>query len=104
MALGGVVQEYASGGVVIRAGEVGPEIAHFANGGTALLPRDGLYSVPSGSYITPNHAVSNYGGDTVFNITVNGGDAEQIKRVFTDEIVPGLARAVGDRRVGMGAS
>lgn len=103
-ALGGVVQEYASGGVVIRAGEVGPEIAHFANGGTALLPRDGLYSVPSGSYITPNHAVSNYSGDTVFNITVNGGDADQIKRVFTDEIVPGLTRAVGDRRVGMGAS
>ena len=104
MALGGVVQEYASGGVVIRAGEVGPEIAHFANGGTALLPRDGLYSVPSGSYITPNHAMNNsYGGDTVFNITVNGGDADQIKRVFTDEIVPGLTRAVGDRRVGMGA-
>ena len=105
MALGGVVQEYASGGVVIRAGEVGPEIAHFANGGTALLPHDGLYSVPPGTYITPNHAVSNsYGGDTVFNITVNGGDADQIKRVFTDEIVPGLTRAVGERRVGMGAS
>ncbi len=98
-ALGGVVEGYASGGVVIRAGEVGAEIAHFANGGTALLPSDGYYSVPPGTYITPNHAVSNsYGGDTHFNITVNGGDAEQIKRVFIQDIAPVLADVAGEQR------
>ena len=98
-ALGGVVEGYASGGVVIRAGEVGPEIAHFANGGTALLPSDGFYSVAPGTYITPNHAISNsYGGDTHFNITVNGGDAEQIKRVFIQDIAPVLADVAGEQR------
>lgn len=103
-ALGGVVQEYATGGVVIRAGEVGPEIAHFANGGTALLPRDGLYSVPSGSYITPNHAINNsYGGHT-FNITVNGADANFVLDVMEHEVIPMIARAAADKRVGMGAS
>lgn len=104
MALGGVVQEYASGGVVIRAGEVGPEIAHFANGGTALLPRDGLYSVPQGTYITPNHAINNsYGGHT-FNITVNGADANFVLDVMEHEVIPMIARAAADKRVGMGAS
>lgn len=103
-ALGGMVREYAGGGVLFRAGEQNrPEIAHFATGGTALIPRDGYYTAPAGTYISPNNAVSNsYGGDTVFNITVNGVEDQQVVRVFTDDIIPRLERAVGDRRVGMG--
>lgn len=96
---GGMVREYASGGVLFRGGEIGMEMAHFSTGGMALLPGDGYYTAPAGTYISPNNAVSNsYGGDTNFNITVTGGDADQIKQVFASEIVPALTSVLDENR------
>ena len=101
---GGVVQEYASGGVVIRAGELGPEIAHFATGGTALIPSDGLYSVPAGTYISPNNAVSNSFGGPAITINVNGpvmGISDLTEQVMA-ELVPAVERATAYQRRQLG--
>ncbi|MDQ3539936.1 MAG: hypothetical protein M3440_04545, partial [Chloroflexota bacterium] len=46
---------YALGGnvVPIWAAEAGPEIEHFAGGGSALIPREGLHMARQGSFIEP---------------------------------------------------
>ncbi|MDQ3525412.1 MAG: hypothetical protein M3451_10220, partial [Chloroflexota bacterium] len=79
------VPHFAGGGMVpFWAGENGPELAHFAGGGTALLSHEGLYAAPPMAYISPNNVVSNeYGGHT-FNIAVTGGNREEIRAVFAD--------------------
>lgn len=97
--LGGVFDEFANGGVVIRAAEVGPEIAHFPMGGTALLSQDGLYNVPNGTYISPNNAMpeSPQGGQTlVINAPIYGN-------VYgIDDMADALSAAVSKRWRGAG--
>src|SRR5690606_25752591 len=56
-ATGGVVQRYARGGVLTELAEAGPEILHFANGGTAYIGQRGVYAVEPGTYVSPNNAV-----------------------------------------------
>jgi len=53
----GGIPAYASGGVVFRGGEAGLELAHFAGGGIAPLPWDGLYMAPAGTRIEPHNSV-----------------------------------------------
>lgn len=101
---GGSLPAFASGGVPFWAGEHGAEIAHFANGGTALIPTEGMYSAPPGTYISPSNAVSNaYGGDT-YNITVNGADAELVRNVFMNEIIPAWKYSNQQYRSGAGGA
>ncbi len=67
-ALGGVIPGYATGGVLFRGGELGPEMLHFATGGTALLPGDGIYGAPPGTYVSPNNATGNVGQAPTINL------------------------------------
>lgn len=102
MAHGGVVEEYASGGVVIRAGEVGEEIAHFPMGGTALLPRDGLYNVPAGTYISPHNAVSGYGGITInFNGSFYGSNRQELDEWAEQSLLPTIGEVIDERWEGL---
>src|SRR5690606_8272982 len=65
---------YAMGGVLFEGGEAGMEMAHFATGGVALMPRHAIYEAPRGTYIEPANSVGPVsGGGHVFNITVHGG-------------------------------
>jgi hypothetical protein len=66
---------YANGGMVTaELAEVGTELARFANGGEALVPRHGLYSIPVGTNILPAPATKaelrRRGSDEGFHIGV----------------------------------
>src|SRR5690606_2524877 len=109
MANGGVVDGYADGGVVIRAAEVGPEILHYANGGTAVMPYDGLYSVPVGSYISPAHASASRIGGAGVTIDFSGAVFHNTSRAemnawAREDFVPMIERSFEDRRTGMGGA
>lgn len=111
-ALGGVVQpeRFAHGGVAnlvpIWAGELGPEVAHFASGGTALLPREGLYAVPPMTYISPHTSMNtSYGGVTInaplaINAPIYGVD--DLNAWWTGEALPSLADELNRHRVAAG--
>ncbi|MDQ3689120.1 MAG: hypothetical protein M3406_03625 [Chloroflexota bacterium] len=98
----GGVPTFASGGMVpFWAGENGPEVAHFAGGGSALLPHEGLYAAPPMTYISPNNAVSNsYGGDThgdTYELHVHGN-------VYgIDDLADAMEGALVQRRRGFGS-
>jgi hypothetical protein len=71
----GGVMGYANGGMVTaELAEVGTELARFANGGEALVPRHGLYSIPVGTNILPAPATKaelrRRGSDEGFHIGV----------------------------------
>jgi hypothetical protein len=71
----GGVMGYANGGyVTAELAEVGTELARFANGGEALVPRHGLYSIPVGTNILPAPATKaelrRRGSDEGFHIGV----------------------------------
>lgn len=101
---GGVVDGYADGGVVIRAAEVGPEILHYANGGTAVLPYDGLYSVPVGSYISPAHASASRIGGAGVSVTFTGNfygsNRMELDEWADSHLVPAFVDAINDERRG----
>jgi len=70
--LHGGIPRYANGGIPIYAGEAGPELMSFANGGSAMAMTPGIYTVPQNTHITPAPAsrgrMSGGGG----NIIVQG--------------------------------
>lgn len=103
---GGVIPEYAGGGTVFRAGERGAEIARFSNGGTALLPYDGYYMAPAGTYISPHNAVgeTSYGGVNVdFSGAVfNGTTRADMDAWATETLIPQITEAIENRRRGYG--
>jgi hypothetical protein len=95
-ALHGGMPGYANGGMVLfRAAENdNPEIAHFANGGSALLSRDGLYAAPPHTLITPSNAVRGRGeGLTVIVQTGDfyGANRPDLDRWASEAIVPSIA-------------
>lgn len=97
--LGGVVDRYALGGTIpIWAAEGNrPEIAHFASGGSALLPREGMYYVDPGTYISPSNAVGNqysYGGDTHVTVIVQGSVTTE--RELTGNLTREIGTAIRD--------
>lgn len=105
-ALGGVAGRYAGGGMVpIWAGENGPEIARFANGGAALLPYEGLYAVPPMTYISPAHANPQAAGGVTIQIgPIYGSNREEIYDVFEREIVPEMLRALREQERSLGVA
>ena len=90
----GGIPGYAGGGVLFEGGEAGAELAYFAGGGVALLPTHGLYSAPSGTYISPANANSGitYGGTTV-NVTVQGNvyGIDDLTTQVAAQMAPALA-------------
>lgn len=107
MFTGGYVGEYAAGGLLFRGGELGPEIAHFANGGTALLPRDGYYTAPSGTYISPNNAVSNnYGGITVdfTGAVFHNTSRDEMNAWAREDFLPMIQQGARNFKVGQGVA
>lgn len=103
----GGIPAYASGGVLFRGGEAGPELAHFAGGGTALLPRDDLYIAPAGTVIEPANSAATKltpgyglrGGPLVHieNITIGAGADPGSADAIVREIVTRLDRALEHR-------
>lgn len=99
----GGIPSYATGGVVFRGAEGNrPELAHFANGGTALLPRDGLYAAPPMTYISPHNSTTSYGGDINITIYHQGGDVDSFDDMVETKLVPAMENALNQRRRGYG--
>ena len=90
VARNGGVMGYANGGMVTASlAEVGMELARFSNGGEALIPNPGLYSIPVGTNILPAPATKaelsrrGGGGDIYINtiqIIAQNGDLEGMLR------------------------
>jgi hypothetical protein len=104
----GGIPGYASGGTVIPiwAGEAGPEIAHFAGGGSAWLPREGAYAVPPGTYIEPaNSARGEMGGVALaVNIYGNVYGMDDLTEQVTRQLVPTLADELRRHRIAAGVA
>lgn len=102
----GQTPEKAGGGMVrARMGELGGEYVSLAGGGTAYAPSDGMYSVPSGSYVhtapvsrtlTPG---ANMGGMTV-PITIYGNvyGMDDLEAQVAAKLGPALEIAMRERR------
>jgi len=97
----GGIAGYALGGnvVPIWAGEGdNPEIAHFATGGSALIPREGLYNVPAGTFIEPSNSARasisapGAGGGVTVHIHVAGSVLGVDD--FLDRVIPELSTVV----------
>lgn len=73
MALGGVAGFDNGGMVTIRAGEAGIERLDFPNGRYGLAVRDGLYSVPVGTYVnTAPATAAKLGGGPTIEVHIHG--------------------------------
>lgn len=96
---------YANGGLIPHiagegsrpGGPYRPEIAHYANGGMAVLPFEGLYANPPGTYISPAPANPGAGRGALVNIeqiVIGAGADPSMARTITKEIVMRLDRAL----------
>lgn len=105
--LGGIAG-YANGGMVVELAENGPEILHFASGGTALVPNRGIYEVPAATYVSPNNAIAGngYGGITIdFSGAVfHNTSRDEMNAWAREDFVPMIERSLTDRRTGMGGA
>jgi hypothetical protein len=94
---GGVVDSYASGGVIAQMAENGPEMLHFPNGGVAIAPTPGMYTVPQGTYVdtAPATAAKLSGMGGGFTLVNNGTiiGVPDLERQITRTISEGLRRA-----------
>ncbi len=103
--LHGGMAEYALGGnvVPIWAGEAGPEIAHFPTGGMAVLPREGPYNVPQGTFIEPaNSALGGGGINITFTGNFYGSNRQELNEWAKNDLLPAIARESERRDVAMG--
>ena len=93
--LHGGIPGMAHGGILIRAAENNrPEIATFANGGTARLSQEGNYMVPPHTLITPSNVNRGGGGDVYVSIQTGdwyGGSRPDLDEWAADSLVPTLA-------------
>lgn len=104
-ATGGVIQSRAVGGVLAELAEVGPEVLHFAGGGTAFVGQRGIYSVQPGTYVSPSNAVSNtYGGITIdFSGAVfHNTSREEMNQWAGEDFLPAIRDELQRQRVGQG--
>ena len=102
----GGIPEFADGGVTARMGEAGPELLHFAGGGTAIAPYDGLYTVPPMTYVSPAPASASTGGrggDIVINVNGPVFGIDDLTAQVMDRMVPALEQADRMHRRGLGA-
>lgn len=103
--LHGGMAEYALGGnvVPIWAGEAGPEIAHFPAGGNVMLPREGPYNVPQGSFIEPANSARGGGGINItFTGNFYGSNRQELNEWAKNDLLPAIARESERRDVAMG--
>lgn len=103
----GGIPGYAHGGVLFEGGEAGPELAHFATGGTALLPSHALYLAPPHTYISPNNTGSARHDAPFVNIeqlVVGGNTTPADAGEIATMIVNSLDRAIEHRLRGGGLS
>jgi TP901 family phage tail tape measure protein len=105
-ALGGTIPAYAAGGVLFRAGELRPEVAHFADGGMALLPYDGYYTAPAGTYISPNYAgnTNTYGGVSIdlSGSVFHNTSRDDMNAWAANDLLPAIRDELQRVRVGQG--
>jgi hypothetical protein len=95
---GGVVDSYATGGVVAEMGEWGPEMLHFPNGGVAMARTPGIYAVPQGTYVdtAPATAAKVQSLSGGINVTINvAGNVgvDDLTEQVTRQLVPAIQRA-----------
>jgi hypothetical protein len=86
-------------------------IARAATGRTIMVGEAGpeMVTLPHGSQVTPHAASMSRGeasgGGVTINIgTINGGNRDEIKAVFAQEIVPMVTQAIREQERGMGVS
>lgn len=93
--LHGGIPGFASGGVPFWGAEAGPELLHFATGGTAPIFREGAYAVPPMTYVSPANANPGLGqGGMTVQVHVHGNVYGVDDLVA--EVVDPLAMRLGD--------
>jgi len=95
----GGIPGMAHGGILIHAAENNqPEIATFANGGTARLSQEGNYMVPPHTLITPSNVHRGAGAGITVNIQTGdwyGGSRPDLDEWAADGLIPALAEEFG---------
>lgn len=116
--LHGGLAGYAVGGITAELAEAGPEMLHFAGGGTALIPQRGIYAdIPPSTYVSPANAIRsvesyrrNYDdgapreGDIHVAVTVQGSvmTADDLAETVSGKIAPVIRDAARERQRGQG--
>ena len=104
----GGVAGYASGGVVAKMAEWGPELLHFPNGGVALARNPGIYSVPQGTYVDTAPATAEKLGGMgrpfigELHVHTNGTNARQMAEDVARELVPAFAQMLRQHDASLG--
>lgn len=100
-ASGGVIG-YAGGGVIAELAEAGPEIVHFASGGSAWVGQRGVYNLSPGDYVVPHNQVStSYGGVNVtFTGNFYGSNRAELDEWAETSLVPAFVSVLNDERRG----
>lgn len=98
----GGIPGFAMGGTVVPfiGGEAGAEVAHFASGGSAVLPTHSMYAAPPMTYISPANANPGAGRSGMsIQIDVHGNiyGIDDLTEQVTRQLVPALAEASGTR-------
>jgi hypothetical protein len=91
----GGIPGFASGGVMFRGAEAGPEVLHFAGGGSTPIYHDGIYSAPPNTYVSPANANPGLsGGGMHVNVYVSGSITTE--RALTANITREIANGIRD--------
>lgn len=100
----GGVAGYAHGGVISELAEAGPEIVHFATGGTAMAATRGLYNLSPGDYVSSAPASRGSGQAPSVNIYFTGTviGVQDLYDEVTENIAPALVEVLNDHRAGLG--
>lgn len=102
----GGLLHYANGGLIPHiAGEGNrPEMAHYANGGMAILPTEGLYFNPPNTYISPAPANPGIGGGVSVTFTGNfyGSNRSEMDAWARDSLIPAFRDELRNHQRSMG--
>lgn len=94
---------YASGGLIPHIAAEGDraELAHYANGGVAVLPREDVYLNPPGTYISPapaNPGIAAGGISIVFTGNFNGSNRLELNEWAEQDLLPAIADTITTHR------
>ncbi len=100
----GGIPGYARGGIVTELAEAGPELLHFASGGSVPIFDRGIYTVPPMTYVSPANT-GTARGDRGIHIdfsgaTFNGTSRAEMDRWAETSLVPNLRKVLQDERAG----
>lgn len=99
----GGIPRKAHGGVPVTLAEVGPELLHFANGGTMPIYGHGNYTVPPMTYVSPANTRSVGGPSIVVDLsgsTFVGTSRAQMDDWAKTSLIPSIRRVIQDERMG----